>query len=86
MGDMKSSDIFGVAVRTIGLLVLLYGLYDIWSGFDNFVENLIWPPSQDSDSNTGSALTYFVFGVPEFIVGLLLFFLADWLVKLAYRE
>jgi hypothetical protein len=83
---MKASDIFGVAVRTIGLLVLLYGLYDIWSGLDNFVENLIWPPSQDSDSNTGSTLTYFVFGLPELILGVLLFFLADWLVNLAYRD
>jgi len=85
---MKASDIFGAAVRTIGLLVILYGVYDIWSGFDNFFENLIWPPSQDSDSgsNTASTLTYFVFGVPELILGVLLFFLADWLVKLSYRD
>ncbi|MGO8764113.1 MAG: hypothetical protein ACLQSR_03140 [Limisphaerales bacterium] len=83
---MKASDIFGVAVRTIGLLVLLYGLYDIWSGFDNFFENLLSPPSQDSDSTTASTLTYFVFGIPEFILGTLLFFLANWLVKLAYRD
>ena len=31
-------------------------------------------------------LTYFVFGVPEFIAGVLCFFLADWIVKLAYRD
>jgi uncharacterized membrane protein YvlD (DUF360 family) len=31
-------------------------------------------------------LSYFVFGVPEFIVGALCFFLADWIVKLAYRD
>jgi hypothetical protein len=82
---MKSSDIFGVAVRVIGLLVVLYGLYDVWGGFDNFFENLIWPP-QDSDSNTASTLSYFAFGIPEFIAGALLFFLADWVVKLAYRD
>ena len=83
---MKSSDIFGVAVRTIGLLVVLYGLYDIWGGFDNFFENVLSPPSQDSDSSGASTLSYFVFGVPEFIVGALFFFLADWVVKLAYRD
>ena len=82
---MKASDIFGVAVRTIGLLVLLYGLYDIWGGFDNFFENLL-PDNQDSDGGGASTLSYFVFGVPEFIVGALCFFLADWIVKLAYRD
>ncbi|HEY1663061.1 MAG TPA: hypothetical protein VGI03_11640 [Verrucomicrobiae bacterium] len=81
---MKSSDIFGVAVRTIGLLVILYGLYDVWGGFDNFFENVISPP--DSDSNTASTLSYFIYGVPEFVIGSLLFFLADWVVKLAYRD
>jgi hypothetical protein len=29
---------------------------------------------------------YFVFGIPEFIAGVLCFFLADWIVKLAYRD
>jgi hypothetical protein len=31
-------------------------------------------------------LSYFIFGVPEFIAGALCFFLADWIVKLAYRD
>ncbi len=81
---MKSSDIFGVAVRTIGLLVILYGLYDVWGGFDNFFENAF--SSAQDDSNTASTLSYFIYGVPEFIAGALLFFLADWVVKLAYRD
>ena len=82
---MKPADIFGVAVRSIGLLVLLYGLYDMWSGFDNFFENLL-SPGNNGDSDAASTLSYFIFGVPEFIVGTLLFFLADWVVKLAYRD
>jgi hypothetical protein len=82
---MKSSDVFGVAVRVIGLIVILYGLYDVWGGFDNFFENLM-PNTQDSDANSPSTLSYFIYGVPEFIVGALLFFLADLVVKLAYRE
>ena len=80
---MKASELFGVAVRTIGLFILLYGLYDIWGGIDTMLSNLL-PDSSDSES--ASALSYFVFGVPEFIVGTLFFFLADAVVKLAYRD
>jgi hypothetical protein len=82
---MKPSDLFGVAVRTIGLLIILYSLYDFLGGFDTFFENLL-PSNQDSNSGTASTLSYFVFGVPEFIAGLLCFFLADWIVRLAYRD
>lgn len=82
---MKPSELFGVVIRTIGLLIILYSLYDFLGGFDNFIENLL-AGGQDSDSGSTSTLTYFVFGVPEFISGVLLFFLADWIVKLAYRD
>jgi hypothetical protein len=82
---MKPSALFGVVIRTVGFLVILYSLYDIWGGFDSFFENLL-SSSRDGDSGSASSLTYFVFGVPEFIVGALCFFLADWIVKLAYRD
>ena len=82
---MKPSQIFGVVVRTIGFLVILLSLYDFLSGCDNFFQNLL-SSEQDRDSGSGSSLTYFVFGVPEFIAGALCFFLADWIVKLAYRD
>ncbi len=82
---MKPSELFGVVIRTTGFLIVLYSLYDFLGGFDNLVENLL-AGGQDSESGATSSLTYFVFGVPEFIVGVLLFFLADWIVKLAYRD
>jgi len=82
---MKPSDLFGVVVRTIGILIVLYSLYDFGGGFDYYLENLL-SSGQDGDSGSASTLTYFVFGVPEFIVGVLCFFLADWIVKLAYRD
>lgn len=82
---MKPSELFGVVIRTIGFLIILYSLYDILGGFDTFFENLL-SGGQGSDSGSVSTLSYFVFGVPEFIVGVLLFFLADWIVRLAYRD
>jgi hypothetical protein len=82
---MKPSDLFGVVIRTVGFLVILYSLYDFLGGFDNFFENLL-SSSSGGDSSSTSTLSYFVFGVPEFIAGVLCFFLADWIVKLAYRD
>jgi hypothetical protein len=81
---MKPSDLFGVIIRTVGFVVMLYGLYDFLGGFDNFFENLL--QSGQDNSNAASTLSYFMFGIPEFIVGVLCFFLADWIVKLAYRD
>jgi hypothetical protein len=82
---MKPPQLFGVVIRTIGFLVILYALYDFLGGLDTFLENLL-SGGADGDSGSASTLSYFVFGVPEFIVGTLCFFLADWIVKLAYRE
>ena len=82
---MKPSELFGVIIRTVGFLIILYSLYDFLGGFDSFFENLL-QSNQDGNSASASTLSYFVFGVPEFIAGVLCFFLADWIVKLAYRD
>ncbi len=82
---MKASELFGVVIRTIGFLIILYSLYDFLGGFDSFFENLL-QSNQDGNSSSASTLSYFVFGVPEFIAGVLCFFLAVWIVKLAYRD
>jgi hypothetical protein len=82
---MKPSDLFGIVIRTIGFLVILYALYDFLGGSDTLFENLL-SGGQDGNSGSASTLSYFMFGVPEFIVGVLCFFLADWIVKLAYRD
>ena len=82
---MKPSGLFGVVIRTVGFLVILYSLYDIWGGFDSFFENLL-SGGQEGNSSSASTLTYFVFGVPGLALGAVFFFLADWIVKLAYRN
>ena len=82
---MKPSELFGVVIRTVGFLIVIYGLWEIWGGFENAVENLL-PPNQGGDSEQYSSFSYFAFGVPALLFGTACFFLADWIVKLAYRD
>ena len=37
---MKASELFGVAVRTIGFLIVIFGLWELWGGVENMVENI----------------------------------------------
>jgi len=78
---MKASDIFGVVVRTVGFLVIIYSFWQLLGGVDNFLENMI-----GSDGDAIPTFPYFLFGVPAFLFGAICFFLADWIVKLTYRE
>jgi hypothetical protein len=82
---MKPSELFGVIVRTIGFLIVLYGLWNVWAGFENIFENIL-SVSDNSDADLPSSLSYFAFGVPSLMLGAIFFFLADWVVKLAYRD
>lgn len=79
---MKASDIFGIIIRTLGFAIILYSFWEIIGGVDNFLENLTAASADD----IAPTFPYFLFGVPAFIAGAICFFLADWIVKLAYRE
>ena len=82
---MKPSELFGVVVRTIGFLVILYGLWNVWGGFENIFENIL-PVNESADGDLPSSLSYFAFGVPALVLGAICFFLANGIVKLAYRD
>ena len=82
---MKPSELFGVVVRTIGFLVILYGLWNVWAGFENIFENIL-PMNESGDGELPSSLSYFAFGVPTLVLGVVSFFLADWIVKLGYGD
>jgi hypothetical protein len=82
---MKPSELFGVFVRLAGFLIVLYGMYEIWGGLDNVAENLL-AGSQDDNSDQISSLSFFAFGIPSLFVGAICFFLADWIVRLTYRN
>lgn len=77
---MKPPDLFGVFVRAAGFLIAIYGLWEIWGGVENMVENVV---STDTSDQT-SSFSFFADGIPSLIVGVLIFFLADWIVRLAY--
>ena len=40
---MKPSELFGVFVRLAGFLVVIYGLYELWGGLDNWMEKIASP-------------------------------------------
>ena len=80
---MKASDIFGIIIRTAGFMIVIYSFWEITGGVDNFLENIF---SSGPEGDTVPTYPYFLFGVPAFILGAICFFLADWIVKLAYRE
>jgi hypothetical protein len=79
---MKASDVFGVVVRAIGLVVVVYSFWEILGGVDNFFENMLASNAED----VSPTFPYFLFGVPAFVFGAICFFLADWIVKMTYRE
>jgi hypothetical protein len=85
MPGMKPSELFGVVVRSIGLLIVIYGLYELWGGVDNTVENLLAIGLNDNGDQP-SSFGYFAFGVPALVFGTVVFFAADLIVRLAYRD
>jgi hypothetical protein len=79
---MKPFELFGVFVRSAGFLIVIYGLWQLWGGVENVVENIF---ASDTSEQT-SSLSYFADGVPSLVAGALIFFLADGVVRLAYRN
>jgi len=82
---MKPSDLFGIFVRATGFLIMIYSLWNVWAGFDNIFENLL-QVNQGGDGDSPSTISYFAFGVPGLVFGAVCFFVADFIVKLAYRD
>jgi hypothetical protein len=81
---MKPSELFGLVVRATGFLIILYSLWNLWAGCEIIMENIL-RLSEGSESDLPSVFYCFAFGLPMLAVGAACFFLADWIVKLAYR-
>jgi hypothetical protein len=82
--NMKPSELFGFFIRATGFGVILYSLWNLWSGCELVMENIL-PLSEGSESDLSLVFYYFAFGIPMFVAGAACFFLADWIVRLAYR-
>ena len=82
---MKPNELFGVLVRVIGFLVITYGLWNVWGGFEAIAEGIL-PLSDGNGLDLPSIFYCFAFGIPELIWGAICLFLADWIVRLAYRK
>jgi len=68
---MKSRDIFGLVLRTVGLLLMIYCCWNVAAAI--------------YDMLTGREFgVYFFYGIPGFIVGVLLILLARYIVRLSY--
>ena len=74
---MKAKDIFGIIVRTVGLGIFLYSIWNLGFGMVTVLGFF-------GGSQPGAATAYFTFGVPAAIVGILLMVLGRQIVRLCY--
>jgi hypothetical protein len=84
---MKASEAFGLAVRIVGFLIVVYGLWNFWAGVESIPESFLQKvggsaPSEDSVS----IFSYFALGIPAMGFGAFCLFCADWMTRLVYRK
>jgi hypothetical protein len=82
---VRASEIFGIIVRTIGLTVILFGLYYLVSAAHEALLLLLSMfGAEQSEENF--AVAYAFYAVAALVVGVFLFWKADVVVRFAYRE
>jgi hypothetical protein len=75
---MKARDVFGVGVRIVGLVVLLWSLWYLAFGIA-FVIRALEDTGHEADMGA-----YFTTGIPGFFVGMILLRFARQLVRFSY--
>jgi len=83
---MKPSDIFGLVVRIVGFLLVIYGLWYVWAGAEGIPESLFLRLRGSEQPSDSSTFTYFAFGFPTVAFGAFCLFCADWITKWVYRN
>jgi len=76
---MKPSDVFGIIVRTVGLMLIINGAWYLAYGLFQNADALTGSPAAETKA-------YFASGVPFLIGGCLLMRAADWFVRFSYPE
>jgi len=83
---MKASEIFGLVVRIVGFLLLIYGLWYVWAGLEGIPESLFQGIRGSDQSPESSLFADFAFGLPTTAFGAFCLFCADWITKWVYRN
>jgi hypothetical protein len=83
---MKPSEIFGIVVRVVGFLGIVWGLWNILDGADSILLRLLPQQPSVGEIMRFSPITYFVTGVPAMLFGAFCFFRADKVVRMTYGD
>ena len=83
---MKMSEVFGLVVRIVGFLIVIYGLWNVWAGIEGIPESLFQNVNGGDQSEETSIFSYFAFGIPITAFGAFCLFCADWITNLVYRD
>lgn len=83
---MKPSEIFGLFIRMVGFLVLVYGLWHVLVGIVSIPEAFFQNLSNNEHSQEVSIFECFALGVPMSGFGICCCCFADLITKLTYRN
>ena len=75
---MKARDLFGVLIRVLGMILVLYAIWNL-SFAVAFSISLLHGTSHDSDMSA-----YYIFGVPALVVGIGLLRFGRQIVRFSY--
>ncbi len=89
---MTDRQVLGLVARSLGILLVVYGIVDLYTGFGFFVDAFVFtvlihmhvtnaPPSCGY-----SPFVYFTVGPFALLTGLLFLRRAEWLVRFAYAR
>jgi ABC-type phosphate transport system permease subunit len=81
---MKPSDIFGLVVRIVGFLIVVWGLWYVLAGFVTLFEMLFHV--QQSHDEQYSPVSYLGMGIPTVVFGALCLFFAGHIVRWTFRD
>jgi hypothetical protein len=72
---MNASEIFGLIIRCIGLLLSLLGIHQIYRALIILVQSI-----------SMTCCTYLLFGIPALLIGIWFLRGAPWLMSFSYPE
>jgi hypothetical protein len=81
---MKPSDIFGLVIRFISIIIILWGLWYVLAGLVTVME--ILTHAYRAEDEQYSPLSYLGMGLPTVTFGIVSLVFADLIVRVTYRD